>query len=101
MTSNSPITWTNPREVDLSRPFIYFIIISTGSKEYRYVGKGSALSRMNAYAKNVERVLKGQPKRPAITRDGRPQAEGNVKFRFVHLVLATAVLRGWKVSTIL
>ena len=97
MSGNVP-TWTNPRGVDLNRPYIYFIVVRSGSTEYRYVGKGSAPSRMDAYTRNIQRVLARQPKRPAVTRDGRPQAEGNIKYRYVHLVLATAALRGWKVE---
>lgn len=53
---------------------------------------------MNAYAKNVERALAGLPKRPAITRDGRPQRRGNLRYRYVHLVLAAAEEYGWPVE---
>ncbi len=53
---------------------------------------------MDAYWKNVDKVLEGKPKRPAIKRDGTPQSDGNQKFRYVHLVLATAVKRGWKIE---
>jgi hypothetical protein len=67
-------------------------------KEYRYVGKGSSPSRMDAYARNVSRVLAGLTKRPPITRDGRPQSEGNIKYRYVHLVLAAAARRGWTIE---
>jgi hypothetical protein len=42
---------------------------------------------MDAYWKNVEKVLAGKPKRPAIKRDGNPQSAGNLKLRFVHLIL--------------
>lgn len=66
--------------------------------EYRYVGKGSNPSRMDAYARNVTRVLAGQTKRPAVKRDGQPQKEGNIKYRYVHLVLAEAVRRGWVID---
>ena len=47
---------------------------------------------------NVEKVLAGKPKRPAIKRDGTPQSEGNVKFKHVHLILAVVVKRGWEVK---
>ncbi|MGB2923792.1 MAG: hypothetical protein WBB82_00650 [Limnothrix sp.] len=53
---------------------------------------------MDAYWKNVEKVLAGKPKRPAIKRDGTPQSESNQKFRFVHLVLAVAVKKGWAIT---
>lgn len=92
------IPWTNPQSVDLNRPVLCFISVRSPSREYRYVGKGSAPSRMNAYWRNVERVLAGKTKRPAVTRAGRQQREGNRKYRYVHLVLATAVRNGWPVE---
>ena len=91
-------SWTNPKNVDLENPYLYFIRITSPTKEWRYVGKGSKPSRMDAYARNVERVLAGKPKRPAVKRDGTPQSEGNIKFRFVHLVLAAAVKNGWRID---
>lgn len=90
--------WTNPRSVDLNRPYLYFISVHSPQREYRYVGKGSAPSRMGAYARNVQRVLAGKTKRPAVTRDGREQREGNRKYRYVHLVLAVAVKNGWRIE---
>ena len=98
MRSGAPFGWSNPHGVDLDRPYLYFIRVTSGAKEYRYVGKGSSPSRMDAYARNVERVLAGKTKRPATTRDGRPQSTTNVKYRYVHLVLAVAVRRGWKIE---
>lgn len=92
------VVWTNPRNVDLEAPYLYFIRVQSPTKEWRYVGKGSKPSRMDAYARNVTRVLEGKPKRPAIKRDGKPQPEGNIRFRFVHLVLATAVKEGWRIE---
>ena len=53
---------------------------------------------MDAYGKNVTKVLNGEPKRPAVKRNGEPQSEGNIKFRYVHLVLATAVINGWEIE---
>jgi len=53
---------------------------------------------MEAYWKNVEKVLAGKPKRPAIKRDGTPQSEGNQRFRRVHLILAVAAKRGWEIE---
>jgi hypothetical protein len=98
MKDNPPFSWTNPREIDLARPYLYFIVVRSPVEEYRYVGKGSSPSRMGAYARNVSRVLAGQTKRPPVTRDGRPQSEGNIKYRYVHLVLAAAVRRGWTIE---
>lgn len=91
---------SNHAGVDLIRPYLYLIVVNSPAMEYRYIGKGSSPSRMNAYLRNVERVLEGKTKRPALTRDGRPQSEGNQKYRYVHLVLATAVLRGWPITQI-
>ena len=90
--------WKNPNHVDLDKPYLYLINVVTPAREYRYVGKGSSPSRMDAYWKNVDKVLAGKPKRPAIKRDGNPQSDGNQKFRFVHLVLAVAVKKGWKIE---
>lgn len=95
-----PFEWSNPHGVDLARPYIYYIEVKSDRAEFRYIGKGSAPGRMDAYWKNVEKALSGKPKRPAVKRDGLPQSSGNVRFRFVHLVLATAVLKGWKISHI-
>ena len=92
------ISWTNPRSVDLTRPYLYLIVVRSPTREHRYVGKASSPSRMNAYSRNVDRVLAGKTKRPAVTRDGRVQSEGNRKYRYVHLVLATAVKQGWEVE---
>ena len=98
MLQETPFGWSNPQRVDLRKPYLYFIRVRSPTTEYRYVGKGSSPSRMEAYARNVTRVLAGQTKRPAITRDGRPQSEGNIKYRYVHLVLAAAVRRGWEIE---
>jgi hypothetical protein len=90
--------WTNPNNIDLTRPYIYYIKVVSPKNEYRYIGKGSSPSRMDAYWKNVDKVLAGKPKRPAIKRDGTPQSDGNQKFRYVHLVLAVAIKNGWKIE---
>jgi len=92
------ITWTNPHSVSLTQPYLYLIVVRSPGREYRYVGKGSSPSRMNAYSRNVSRVLSGKTKRPAVTRDGRLQSEGNRKYRYVHLVLAAAVKNGWAIE---
>jgi hypothetical protein len=98
MSALLPFEPSNPSRVDLSSPYLYLIVIRSPSMEYRYIGKASSPSRMNAYVRNVNRVLAGETKRPAVTRDGRPQRQHNKKFRYVHLVLATAVQRGWLIS---
>ena len=90
--------WTNPKAIDLTAPFLYLITVRSPTREYRYVGKASSASRLDAYWKNVKKVLSGKPKRPAVKRDGSPQSAGNTRFRYVHLVLACAVQRGWEVQ---
>jgi len=94
----APYRWSNPHGIDLTRPYVYFIRVISDTTEYRYVGKGSSRSRMDAYARNVARVLAGKTKRPATKRDGQAQSTGNVKYRYVHLVLAEAVRRGWTIE---
>jgi hypothetical protein len=98
MRSRPHFAPTNPNGVDLTRPYLYLIVVHSPTMVYRYIGKASSPSRMDAYLRNVERVLAGETKRPAVTRDGRPQSMSNQKYRFVHLVLATAVQRGWSIT---
>ena len=90
--------WTNPHGVDLSKPYVYLITVEAPGKTYRYVGKGVGASRMDAYARNVARVLEGKTKRPETKRNGEPQSAGNLRYRHVHLVLAAAVKNGWRVA---
>lgn len=90
---------TNPDGIDLSRPYLYFIRVTSPDREFRYVGKGSNPRRLESeYQKNVEKIFQGKPKRPAIKRDGTPQSEGNKKFRYIHLALAVAVKNGWEIE---
>lgn len=96
--SDKDISWSNPKNIDLKKPYIYRIRVKTPNREYCYVGKGSKPSRMGAYESNVSRVLRGESKRPLFKKNGERQSEGNIKFRFVHLVLATAVQEGWLVE---
>jgi hypothetical protein len=100
MHSPEPFEPSNPRGADLDRPYLYLIVVKSPATEYRYIGKASSPSRMDAYLGNVKRVFMGKPKRDAVTRDGRPQREGNLKYRYVHLVLATAVQRGWSITLV-
>jgi len=90
--------WTNPHGVDLTKPYIYYLCSRSTKHEYRYVGKGKSSSRMSAYWRNVQRALEGETKRPAIKRDGTPQSDGNIRYRYVHLILAAAVRNGWDIE---
>jgi hypothetical protein len=98
VNNDRPFRYENPRGIDLNQPYLYFIRVRSGRMEYRYVGKGSDPGRMDAYARNVTRVLAGQTKRPPVKRNGEPQREGNLKYRYVHLILAEAVRRGWEIE---
>ena len=98
MADISSMEWANPRQINLNKPYIYFIKVTSEENEYRYIGKGSRPSRMDAYARNVSRVLSGEPKRPYVKKNGELQSEGNIKFRYVHLILATAVKNGWRIE---
>jgi len=53
---------------------------------------------MNAYGRNVAQVFAGQTERPAVKRNGEQQSEGNIRYRWIHLVLAVAVRHGWAIS---
>lgn len=89
--------WRCVPGVGLDLPFIYFIkVVSALGHEYRY--KGSGRSRLGEYGKNVCKILCGCPRRSLVKRDGTPQSDGNVKFRYVHLVLAKAVEEGWRIE---
>jgi len=88
--------WTNPNNVNVNEPFIYIIRIDAGGKEYRYIGKASKKSRLNAYNNNLKRIYLGLPKRN-IPKD-KPRREGNIKYRYVHLILAVAERQGWTID---
>jgi hypothetical protein len=98
MRSSAPYLWSNPHKVDLDRPYIYLIEVQSGTKEYKYVGIGAGRSRMDRYLRNVSKILAGKPKGPLVKPDGTPQRKGNLYYRYVHLVLATAVRKGWKIE---
>ena len=87
--------WEEPHNIDLRAPFLYFIKVTSPTTEYRYIGKASNASRITAYSRNVSRILDGQPSRPLIKENGERQSDGNISYRYVHLVLATAVKNGW------
>lgn len=91
------IEFTNPKNINILKPFIYYIEITSNKNiKYTYIGKASSKSRPNAYNRSIKRIFEGKPKRPAIKRNGEKQSEGNKKYRYVHLVLATAVKNKWK-----
>lgn len=92
--------WRNPFGVDLSKPYVYVVAVEAPMQTFRYVGKGIGVGRMDAYVRNVSRVLAGQTKRPALTRAGAAQRIGNLRYRYVHLVLAVGVLEGWPITHI-
>ena len=90
---------SNPLNVDLDQPMVYLIRITSPTTEYRYVGKASSRARFEkAYQRNLTRIFAQQPKRPAIKRDGSPQSDHNLKYRWVHLALAKAIQEGWRVE---
>lgn len=90
--------WTNPKQIDLTQPYLYFIKISAEQKEFRYIGKASKKARLNEYKSNVTKILEGKSRRPVLKRDGSLQSQGNLKYRYVHLALANAQKRGWRIE---
>ncbi|UPW17089.1 hypothetical protein M0C34_12605 [Agarivorans sp. TSD2052] len=90
--------WTNPNCVNLNEPFIYFIRVKSDSKEFRYVGKASKKSRLNEYRRNIEKIMDGKPRRPEVKKDGTHQSKGNLRYRFVHLVLSVAFKNNWTIE---
>ena len=91
---------TNPLRIDTSRPFVYNIRIKSPSgMDYRYVGRASNKERLTKdYQRNLERIFSGQPKRPLYKRNGDRQDDHNLRYRYVHLVLAVAVKNGWEIE---
>jgi hypothetical protein len=76
------LKWTNPRGIDLSAPFVYFVrVVEPCGREYQYVGKARHGDRQNEYATRIARILKGR-------RREQP-------YRAVHLALAKACELGW------
>jgi hypothetical protein len=88
--------FTNPHDINLANPFVYFIKITSEENEYRYVGVASSASRLNDYHRNMERISERKTKRPPIKRNGEPQRKGNLLYRRVHLVLAIAIDRKYR-----
>jgi len=90
---------TNPYGIDLNEPLVYYIRITSPANEYTYVGKSSSPGRLlSAYQRNVSRIFQRETKRPRFKRNGEPQSKGNIEYRWVHLVLAVAEARGWKID---
>ena len=58
----------------------------------------AAIARAQLQSDFFNGLLAGKPKRPAIKRDGKPQSEGSIKYRYVHLVLAVTTQRGWSIE---
>ncbi|MBQ4838492.1 hypothetical protein [Pseudoalteromonas luteoviolacea] len=90
--------WTNPKKVNLQHPFLYHICINTGQAEFNYIGKASKKSRLNEYRRNVAKILDGKARRPKTKRNGEPQSPSNLRYRYVHLVLALAHKQNWEIK---
>lgn len=82
------LIWTNSKEIDLSKPYLYFFrtVDPDTATEYRYVGKSSQEGgrRLNEYVRNVKRIFRGQPR-------GKKQ-----QYRVVHLAMAKACEFNWE-----
>ena len=82
---------TNPRNIDVSGPFVYYIQIRdiAGGNEYRYVGKTDVgMERIERYDTNIKHIEEGKPK--PSRKDG--------KYRAVHFVLYTALQERWEIN---
>lgn len=78
------LRWTNPRSIDLSAPFVYYVrVVEPGVSEYRYIGKARNEARLREYVRNIEKISKG------LRRGSKQQ------YRAVHLALAKACEFGW------
>lgn len=79
--------WSNPRGVDMERPFLYLIrVVDFEGHDYRYVGKGRSRDRLVEYRRNMQKISEGKPR-------GETQ-----RYRAVHLALYHALVRGWAFS---
>lgn len=85
--------FTNPRRINVSDAFIYYIHIRdiAGGKEYRYVGKARNMDRIREYDRNMLRICRGEPKR--LRKDNKDR-----EYRTVHFVLYKAFREGWEVN---
>jgi len=76
---------TNPHDINLALPFIYFIrVVDDRGAEYRYVGRARAASQLNEYVRDIDKISRGIPR-------GRIQ-----RYRAVHFALAQAGELGWQ-----
>lgn len=81
--------WSNPRNVDLGSPFIYFIrVVDDHEVEFRYVGKARNLSRLREYQRNMLKIRSGRER-------GAKQ-----NYRAVHLALYSALQNNWQIEFI-
>ena len=80
--------WQNPKGINESLPFIYYIGIKDieGGREYRYVGKARDRMRIEEYSKNMAKIARGWPR-------GKKQ-----RYRAVHFVLYKAIRQGWDIE---
>ena len=84
--------FTNPRNINMSDSFLYYIQIRdiVCGNEYRYVGQARNMERIKEYDDNMGLIYKGQPK---------SIYEGQSKrYRAVHFVLYKALREGWEVN---
>ena len=91
--ARQPLIWTNPKEIDLSKPYLYFfrtVDPGTGTgTEYHYVGQSrrGGKRRLVEYVRNVDRIFRGLPRRTT---------PGQEKYRAVHLAMAKACEFNWE-----
>lgn len=87
--ARQPLIWTNPKEIDLSKPCLYFFrAVDPGTDtEYLYVGKSRRPGRLDEYVRNVGRIFRGQPRRTT---------PGQEQYRAVHLAMAKACEFNWE-----
>ncbi len=85
--------FTNPRGINTSDAFIYYIQIRDISHghEYRYVGQARNMKRIKEYDRNMLRIQEGLPKRSRKDNKDR-------EYRTVHFVLYTALREGWEIN---
>ena len=85
---------TNPRSIDFSAPFVYYIHIRdiAGRKGYRYVGRARNRDRLEEYKKNMRNIREGKPRRPP-----NEKRKGQEEYRAVHFVLYKALQENWAI----
>ena len=85
--------FTNPKSINMSDSFLYYIQIRdiTCGHEYRYVGQARNMGRIKEYDRNMLRIHKGLPKRSRKDNKDRD-------YRTVHFVLYRSLREGWEVN---